>query len=194
MLAGAEKVARAAELQVLFRDGEAVARGGHDLETLLVFLTLVVGDKDAVGLVPAAADAAAQLVELGEAEALGVFNQHERGVRHVDADLDDGGGDEHVDLMRGESAHDGVLFLRLHLAVDGGDAKVGEDLFLQHFRVGGDGLALIGELVVFRDHGADDIGLTALGDELAQKSVDTLVIARRDGKGVNLLPSGGELI
>ena len=194
MLAGAEKVARAAELQVLFRDGEAVARGGHDLETLLVFLTLVVGDKDAVGLVPAAANAAAQLVELGEAEALGVFNQHERGVRHVDTDLDDGGGDEHVDLMRGESAHDGVLFLRLHLAVDGGDAKVGEDLFLQRFRVGGDGLALIGELVVFRDHGADDIGLTALGDELAQKSVDTLVIARRDGKGVNLLPSGGELI
>ena len=143
---------------------------------------------------PAAADAAAQLVELGEAEALGVFNQHERGVRHVDADLDDGGGDEHVDLMRGESAHDGVLFLRLHLAVDGGDAKVGEDLFLQHFCVGGDGLALIRELVVFRDHGADDIGLTALGDELAQKSVDTLVIARRDGKGVDLLSSGGELI
>ena len=133
-------------------------------------------------------------MELGEAEALGVFNQHERGVRHVDADLDDGGGDEHVDLMRGESAHDGVLFLRLHLAVDGGDAKVGEDLFLQRFRVGGDGLALIGELVVFRDHGADDIGLTALGDELAQKSVDTLVIVRRDGKGVDLLPSGGELI
>lgn len=93
--------------------------------------------------------------------------------------------------MRGEGAHDGVLILRLHLAVDGGDAKVGEDLFLQHFCVGGDGLALIGELVVFRDHGADDIGLTALGDELAQKSVDTLVIARRDGEGVDLLPSGG---
>ena len=194
MLAGAEKVARAAELQVLFRDGEAVARGGHDLETLLVFLTLVVGDKDAVGLVPATANAAAQLVELGEAEALGVFNQHERGVRHVDADLDDGSGDEHVDLMRGEGAHDGVLILRLHLAVDGGDAKVGEDLFLQHFCVGGDGLALIGELVVFRDHGADDIGLTALGDELAQKSVDTLVIARRDGEGVDLLPSGGKFV
>jgi len=78
--------------------------------------------------------------------------------------------------------------------VDGSDAKVGEDLFLQRFRVGGDGLALVGEFVVFRDHGADDVGLTALGDELAQKSVDTLVIARRDGEGVDLLPSGGKFV
>ena len=143
---------------------------------------------------PAAADAAAQLVELGEAEALGVFNQHERGVRHVDTDLDDGSGDEHVDLVRGEGAHDGVLFLGFHLAVDGSDAKVGEDLFLQRFRVGGDGLALVGELVVFRDHGADDVGLAALGDELAQEGVDARMVARRDGKGVNLLPSGGKFV
>ena len=130
MLAGAEKVARAAELQVLFRDGEAVARGGHDLETLLVFLTLVVGDKDAVGLVPAAADAAAQLVELGEAEALGVFNQHERGVRHVDADLDDGGGDEHLGLAVAEFLHDGFLLVGAHASVKQANVPACEDLCL----------------------------------------------------------------
>ena len=39
------------------------------------------------GLV-AAADAAAQLVQLGEAEALGMLDHHDRRVRHVDADLD----------------------------------------------------------------------------------------------------------
>ena len=133
-------------------------------------------------------------MKLGEAEALGVFDEHERGIRHVDADFDDGGGDEHVDLVRGKGAHDGILFLRLHLAVDGGDAQVGKDLLLQVRCIGGDGLALVGQLVVFRDHGADDIDLPPLGDELAQKSVDARMIARRDGKGVNLLPSGGELI
>jgi hypothetical protein len=35
-------------------------------------------------------------VELGEAEALGVLDDDDGGVGHVDADLDDGGGDEHT--------------------------------------------------------------------------------------------------
>ena len=53
---------------------------------------------DALAL--AAPDAAAQLVELGEAEALGALDDHQRGVGHVDADLDDGGGDEHAQARR----------------------------------------------------------------------------------------------
>ena len=78
--------------------------------------------------------------------------------------------------------------------MDGGDAKIRENFCLQVRCVGGDGLALVGQLVVFRDHGADDIGLPPLGDELAQKGVDARMIARRDGKGVDLLPAGGQLI
>ena len=42
----------------------------------------------------AAPDPAAQLVQLGEAEALGMFDHHDRRVRHVNADFNDGGGDE----------------------------------------------------------------------------------------------------
>ena len=141
-----------------------------------------------------APDAAAQLVELGEAKALGVFDEHERGVRHVDADLDDGGGNENIDLMRSKGAHDGILLLRFHLAVDGGDAKVGENFRLQVRCVGGDSLALVGQLVILRYHGADDVRLPALLHELAQKSVDARVIARGNGEGVDLLPPGGELI
>ena len=78
--------------------------------------------------------------------------------------------------------------------MDGGDAKIGKNFCLQVRCVGGDGLALVGELVVFRDHGADDVGLAALGDELAQEGVDARMVARRDGKGVNLLPSGGKFV
>ena len=47
----------------------------------------------------------AQLVELREAEALGVLDHHHRGVGHVDADLDHGGGDEHVGVAGGEGRH-----------------------------------------------------------------------------------------
>ena len=38
----------------------------------------------------AAADPSAQLVQLGQAQALGVLDDHQAGVRHVDADFDHG--------------------------------------------------------------------------------------------------------
>ena len=58
----------------------------------------LLGDQDAVALVGAAADASAQLVQLREAEALGVLDDHDGGVGNVDADFDDGGGDQDVDF------------------------------------------------------------------------------------------------
>ena len=48
----------------------------------------------------AAADPAAQLVQLGDPVALGVLDQHHRRVGDVDADLDHRGGDEHVGARR----------------------------------------------------------------------------------------------
>ena len=46
----------------------------------------------------AAADAAAQLVKLRQAEAFGVLDHHDRRRWHVYADLDHGGGDEKLIL------------------------------------------------------------------------------------------------
>ena len=43
-------------------------------------------------------DAAAELVELAEPEAVGVLHDHDRGLGHVDAHLDDRGGDEDVEI------------------------------------------------------------------------------------------------
>ena len=71
----------------------------------------------------AAADAAAQLVQLGEAEALGMLDDHDGRLRHVDADLDHRGGDQEVDAAAGESRHDAVLLGALHLAMDQADAR-----------------------------------------------------------------------
>ena len=54
--------------------------------------------------VRAPADPAPQLVELRDAEAVGVEDHHHRRVGHVDADLDHGRRDEHVELAGAEAA------------------------------------------------------------------------------------------
>jgi hypothetical protein len=52
-----------------------------------------------------AADAAAQLVQLRQAEALGVLDDHERRIGHVDAHLDHGRRDQHVRSADDERRH-----------------------------------------------------------------------------------------
>ena len=100
VLAGAEEVARAAQPQILLGDLEAVVGLRHDGKARAVFLPVVVGDEDAPALVLPAPDAAAELMELAETEALRVLHDHQRRVRHVHAHLDDRGGHEDVDLAR----------------------------------------------------------------------------------------------
>ena len=56
----------------------------------------------------AAPDPAAQLVELREPEPIGALDDHHRRLRDVDADLDDGRPDEHVELAVAEPGHLGV--------------------------------------------------------------------------------------
>ena len=53
----------------------------------------------------AAADAAAQLVQLRQPEALGVLDHHHGRLRHVDADLDHRGGDQEPRLAGREARH-----------------------------------------------------------------------------------------
>ena len=136
-----------------------------------------------------------QLVELAEAKALGVFNDHDGGVGNVHPHLDDGGGDQDVRLPPGEGGHHRLLFPGFHLPVDKGDFPVGEDLLLELFGIGGDGLAVIRRLVVaLFDHGTDDVGLTALAHELVQKGVDPGMIAAGDGVGLHRLSPRGQLV
>jgi hypothetical protein len=56
-------------------------------------------------------------VELREAEPLGVLDDHDGRVRHVDADFDDGGRHERIEAMPGEVAHHRLLVARLEPAV-----------------------------------------------------------------------------
>ena len=50
-------------------------------------------------------------MELGQAEALGVLNHHDGGRRHIDADLDHGGGDQELALAGRKPRHGGVFSL-----------------------------------------------------------------------------------
>ena len=127
-LAGAEEVAGAAEPEVFFGEFEAVVVFFDGLETLAGVVGGRFGEEQAVALVGAASDASAELVKLGEAETVGGFDHHNGGVGDVYADLDDGGGDEDVEVAVVESGHDGVLPAGGHPSVEEADAEVGEDI------------------------------------------------------------------
>src|SRR6266542_5565793 len=122
-LVGAEQVVRAADLQVLHRDGHAGAQvlvGGDRREALVGGL----GDgplrrvhQVGVGALAGAADAAAELVQLGEAEGVGAVDDQRVGRGDVDARLDDGGAHQHVVGLVPEVDHDPLELLLAHLAV-----------------------------------------------------------------------------
>ena len=86
----------------------------------------------------AAADAAAQLVQLREAEAVGFVDDHHRGVGNVDADLDDGCRHQHVDLAAAELPHGDVLFCGGEATVEKAAAEAVEGAVAEFFeRVNG---------------------------------------------------------
>src|ERR1700682_2708853 len=111
-LAGAEEFAGAAKLEIGFGDFKAVGGAHHGFEAGAGFVGHAHrADKDAVGFLRAAADASAKLMKLREAEALGVLDDHDRGVGDIDADFDDGGGDKDLHFIFAELLHDVVFFV-----------------------------------------------------------------------------------
>ena len=77
-----------------------------------------------VGLVVAATDAAAQLVQLGQAELVGALDEDGVGAGHVDAGLDDGRGHQHVEALVVEVAHHLFQLALVHLSVADADARL----------------------------------------------------------------------
>ena len=103
-LAGSEHVAFAAQLQVFLGDAEPVLGFAHDGEAgFRGFAERRAVEQQAGRVLGAAADAAAQLMELREAEAFRMLDHHDGRFRHVDPDLDHRGGDEKPRLALGEA-------------------------------------------------------------------------------------------
>src|SRR4051812_6336345 len=121
-LADAEHLAWTAQPQVLLRNRETVlgppqdrqpgARGG--VQRRLV-------EQQAGGFPRAAADATAKLVQLGQSEPLGMLDNDDAGIGHVDPDLDYGGRDQQADGAAGECVERGSLGRRGEPAMDEAD-------------------------------------------------------------------------
>ena len=129
---------------------------------------------------PGTADPAAQLVELTEPQQVGTVDDQRVDRGHVDARLDDGGADQHVELALPEVEHDLLEGALVHLAVGHRDAGLGHELA----QLAGDVLDVL-HPVVHEEHLALAEQLTAdrLGDRplvvLADVGEDRLALARR---------------
>src|SRR6478752_757582 len=125
-----EQFARAADLEVAHGDGEAGAELGvvgqrREPRTGLRGQLARVGIEEVcVGGGVGPADAAADLVELGEAEHVGALDDEGVRLRDVDSRLDDGRRDEHVGIAAQESVHPLLELLLAHLTVGDEEAEV----------------------------------------------------------------------
>ena len=134
----------------------------------------------------AAPDPAAELVELGEPEPVGALDDHHRRRRHVDADLDHGRADQHVQLAVAEPGHLGVAVGRLQPAVDHARPAAGRAARQAHgLALGRDGaVALVGALLDQRHHHERPMAQGGLLADLLPRPVELVRLAdARSGSG-----------
>jgi hypothetical protein len=139
--------------------------------------------KVGVGLVVGAPNAAAQLVELREAELVGIVDDDRVDVGDVDPVLDDRGRNEHVDVALDEAGHHGLELALGHLAVANGDARLGNELFER----AGDGVDRLDPVVnVIHLTAAIELGHDrALHDRIGRRHDDGLDRHPILGRGLN---------
>ena len=125
-MGSAQEIAGAADFEVGFGDGEAVTGLFEDFQAVEFFFGVLAGEQNTPGFLRASADTSAQLMQLSQTEAFGVFHEKHCGVGHVDTDFDHRGADQHARFADAERMHNGVFFVRLEFAVQQGAAMRGE--------------------------------------------------------------------
>ena len=126
MLPGSGDLTLAPHFQIEFGQPEAVAGRSQRAESPGRPGSRALAEQEAGSAVGTTADPAAQLMELGEAEAVGSLDHHDGRVRDVDSDLDHCGRNQNVDPAVCESGHRHFLLCRFHLPVKQPDFVVGE--------------------------------------------------------------------
>ena len=147
--------------------------------------------KYAEALVGSTAYAPSQLMELGQPEAFGVLDYHDRSVGHVYSDFYHGGGYHYACFSAYEQLHLIILFGRFHLSVHVAHPIVGEYiayLFIPFFK------ALEAELLVFVDKRVDDICLPSFTQLLADERVNALPLVFVAQQRVHGFPARRELV
>jgi hypothetical protein len=129
-------------------------------------------------------------VELGQAEPLGLLDDHDAGVGDVDPHLDNRGGDEHRELAVGEVGHHRVLLRRRHLAVDQAHARSDGALEVDRPLLGRRQIADL----ALRDQWADPEGLGAGDRDVAQAADHLAHAVHGDGPGRDRRAAGRLLV
>ena len=180
-LSESEKGARTADFQVFFGEEEAVVAFDEGVEAVVG--AVFPRQEEAVGGVCSASDAPAELVELRESESVGVFDNHDGRIGHINAHFDDRGGDKHVYIARFECLHHAFFVGGLHFSVEESDGEFGE-YFCREFLMFGFGGFDFGERGGFFDEGQDDKNLPTFFDFLSRESEDGFSrVARRGDFG-----------
>src|SRR5438309_103536 len=110
MLAAAVNGAGTAQFEVNLSETEAVLGFFEGFKAFEGAGRLGLCGQKAMAGMGAAADAAPQLVQGGQAEAFGAVDQHDGGVGYVDANFDDAGGHQNIDVSGRKLIHDSLLF------------------------------------------------------------------------------------
>ncbi|MCW0462066.1 hypothetical protein NB717_003134 [Xanthomonas sacchari] len=130
----AQQFAGAADLQIVGGQGEAGAQFVHRGDGVQPLLRIgsdaapVRHQQIGVGAVMRTADAAAQLVQLRQAEAVGAVDDDGVGVGDVDARFDDRGRQQHVEALLLEIQHHLFQLALGHLPVGDADARLRHQL------------------------------------------------------------------
>src|SRR4051794_6979612 len=171
----AEQVARPADLEVAHRDLEAgaklgvVAQRAEALRRLLGQRGRARVQEVRVRALARAAHAAADLVELGEAEEVGALDDQRVGLRDVDARLDDARRHEHVRLAAQEAHHPRLELLLVELAVGHLEAHLGAQA-----------AQALGRLVDRLDAVVDEERLAAAGLLALERLLDEALVVLAD--------------
>src|SRR5882724_1784746 len=124
-LPGAEEFSGTAEFKIELGDLKPITRVDHGVEAALAFL----GDfsavhQNAVRLGGAPSNAPAKLMELRQAEAIGVLDHHDACVGNVDAYFDYRSRDQHIDLATLKLAHHMFLVAGIETSVQQADMQI----------------------------------------------------------------------
>src|SRR5450759_3038271 len=191
-LFGPEEFPWTAQLQVHLRNVEAVGGFHQRAYAFPRGIVHLVGHQEAVTLRRAAAHAAAQLVQLRQAESLRLFHHHHAGVGHIHAHFDHRGRDQNLDLAFLEALHDGFLLIGAQPAVHQAHRDLREDLAREVL------VLLLRSLHRLRlgllDHGVDHVGLPAFLDLRLHEAVDLLDVVAGGMFGDDGLAPGRHLV